>query len=207
MKKILNPIKHWIMFWISALVIIFIWIFAYNQDYTPINYVSSWSILTSDIFNQLLINVESLKDENIELKNTINTLSWTTKMIVPDYTNMETINRIPFESLQTGRLVSRSKVGNWTADKNWFVYLEWIAKWWSWSTNNFVNIRFYVNSKPVIGGNAYPNRESNITNRRTIIPISDWDTVEIEINYSTGVIQPINTYCYFIPPKIVTLSE
>jgi hypothetical protein len=61
MKTILNSLKHWVMFWVGALVTIVIWGFAYNLTYTKVDYVSSWQSLTADTFNQLITNVEYLQ--------------------------------------------------------------------------------------------------------------------------------------------------
>jgi hypothetical protein len=69
MKTFLNTFKEWIYIWVWILVTLSIWVFAYNQTYTTIPVVSSWSILSADIFNQILANMEDLNER-------VNMLSW-----------------------------------------------------------------------------------------------------------------------------------
>jgi hypothetical protein len=74
MKAVLNTLKHWLVFWIGALLAMIIGVFAY--DYVQLENVVSWQPLTASWFNQLLENVGYLKSKNDELNEKINTLSW-----------------------------------------------------------------------------------------------------------------------------------
>jgi hypothetical protein len=78
MKKVLSTFKHWIVFWIGALLAIVVWVFAYN--YVELNDVNSWDTLTASSWNTIWENIRYLKDKieelNLQFWWQISSLSW-----------------------------------------------------------------------------------------------------------------------------------
>jgi hypothetical protein len=100
-------------------------------------------------------------------------------MITPDYSKMESINRIP------------SNNGTWIADKDGYVYLYCSGN----GTSNR-EISFHINSKRV--GYFYVNSSSIAIGFGDTYSVKKGDIVSIDATISVS-----NMWCYYIPPLFI----
>jgi hypothetical protein len=85
MKKILENIKWWLVFWFTALVVLVAWWLIYaTLNFSDLKTVSEWDTLTAESWNKVVEAINALKEEsntNLNTLNSINTnlntLSWT----------------------------------------------------------------------------------------------------------------------------------
>jgi hypothetical protein len=100
-------------------------------------------------------------------------------MCVPDYANMETINRITENN------------GTWIADRSGFVMVS------AYRSGASGDVVFYINGSQI----AQCGSASDIHFRQTL-PIQKGDTVKISVISGT----PQLIYCYFIPPTFIGIE-
>lgn len=63
----MNPIKYWVLMWISFLWTISLWLFAYNE----LSEVNSWDTLTSSWYNKIVQDLNSLKTNFTEFETSV----------------------------------------------------------------------------------------------------------------------------------------
>ena len=78
MKKNVENIKSWALFWLSAFIVLLLWAITYSaleNVWTPNQnlVVEEWATLTSDSWNKILGNIESL---NTKIDTNINEVNW-----------------------------------------------------------------------------------------------------------------------------------
>jgi hypothetical protein len=86
MKKILENIKWWLIFWFTALVVLIAWWLIYaTLNFPDLKTVSEWDTLTAESWNKVVEAINALKEESNTNLNTLttnlNTLSWTVASI------------------------------------------------------------------------------------------------------------------------------
>ena len=112
-------------------------------------------------------------------------------MVVPDYANRETANRI----VDTNN-------GTWVADRTGFVFAGGFATSGGSSLNQ-VEIDVLVNNKSVFYTNTMIAASKHLNTHQTFPVLKD-DVVRILINNTGGgTLSAIQTWCYFMPPKFV----
>jgi hypothetical protein len=100
-----------------------------------------------------------------------------TKFVIPDYANMETINRISTNN------------GTWTVDRNGFVLC-------TWHSTNTANAGVFINNIWVNGG--FVGGSSSV-GTKSVHAVKIGDVVRLTIE---GTIAVWGLSCYFIPPVI-----
>jgi hypothetical protein len=199
MKRILSCLKYWIVFWIGALLAIVVGVFAYN--YAELNNVSPWTPLTSSWYNQLLENVRDLNDR-------INAMSGT-KMIVPDYSNKQTTNLVNWF---VSSIVSDStdwkqyNITTFYAPNDWYIQFYFRVKYPNSNTMYVTSLYVRANDNTLIEM-SYHDYVSCIYS--SYIQVSKWDKIDFQFGTYVKWVEfvPESVYAFFIPPKIVTLSE
>jgi hypothetical protein len=112
-------------------------------------------------------------------------------LLTPDYSAMETINRI------------NSNNGTWAVEKAGFVLASVTATWTGTSISGG-SCRVYIND--VLVGQTYGATPGTLANssERTVYPVQSGDIVKLEIvNTSGATLVTSNFSCFFIPPKIL----
>jgi hypothetical protein len=161
----IDSIKWWIIFWVSALSIIAIGVFSYNEYYTPIPVVSEWQILTADTFNQLIKNVEKLNLENeVFVAYDAKWIDWPNLwfpnggdvgVFIPTWVNISDYKwwRVWVFIGLDGGFVSPMQVvlTNWTSinpdnapNLNNLIIWDPVTNWWETTTSSIASFNFHL---------------------------------------------------------------
>lgn len=125
MKTYTQKIKEWVILWISFILTIWAINFTY-WAYTSLTTVNSWTILTKDIWNQMVSNLDDL-DSRIKRNWADLYISWAKLWIWTD---------MPLSTLEvnwTLRTTWAAPQTQWTNISNW-MYKAWTcSKNWEWT--------------------------------------------------------------------------
>ena len=128
-------------------------------------------------------------------------------IVVPDYANIESINRITTGSWQTNETNYSFASEAWTADRAGFVLCgldfaegETPPAWRAFN--------FYINGRVVasIGSSGFPNTGC-VFGYRQILPVTAGDVISLAAVGSNIRGEPRFIHCYFIPPILVEIMK
>lgn len=183
MNKNIKKLKDWFIFWVGILLAFSFWTFAYQFDwYKNIEDVQKSQELSSETFNQLLANVRDLDDR-------VDSLVLWTKMIVPDYPNIDLENKI------------KVSWWTWTADKSWFIRVVQLGM-------NSTPLYIYINDALANGSHVSTHNRVDV-----FLAVSKWDVIQINSSWTSSdrLKDAKDTWwdfgLYYIPPRIIDMKE